>query len=124
MAGETLDAIRAAIGSAIPGAGLTREGTLTKKVDGARTPGQLTSGPGITDSAKTFQGFADSNVRKYFSGSTVRNSRAVVVMIGASIQDGAVPEQGDYVSVDGVVGTLLEVNSDPAKATYTCAVVK
>lgn len=132
MTGEILDLIKNTLTTAIPDAGLTRNGTLFKVTRGSRTSGDLAGGTNPTKTPFSFQGFYDDRQLSKItgltengrSGSTLvqRGDRVVVFMLG-TISGGVMPEPNDKVLLEGVTTTIDRIlETDPAGATATALV--
>ena len=91
---------------------------LHKRVTGART-GNLTGGTNPTELDKTCKGFIDSKDIEKVGGTLVTDGDVVVVLIGDSIQDGAVPTTSDKVTIESTKYNITDLDRDPAAATYT-----
>lgn len=95
--------------------------TLTKVTLGARTDGSLTSGKAKTETNYTCRGFIDEYTDKQMDGTIIKSGDRKIVLIGDSIQGGAVPDVDDFITIEGrrfqIVGP---VKRDPAKAAYEC----
>jgi len=85
---------------------------------GART-GNLTGGTNPSETDKTCKGFIDSKDHERIGGTLVEDGDVVVVLIGDSIQDAAVPEVKDKVTIEGDKYNVKALDRDPAAATYT-----
>lgn len=92
---------------------------LHKVTHAARTPGSLTAGTNPTEADKTCKGFIDSKGREKIAGTLVEDGDVVVVLIGDTIQDGAVPTTTDRVTIEGTKYRIKNLDRDPAAATYT-----
>jgi hypothetical protein len=95
---------------------------LTKNTAGARTPGSLTSGQGMTPASYSCNGFVDTYKEDEIDGTTVKKNDHKILIIGDSIEGGAVPEPGDTITAESIDFTIQEegVERDPAAATYLC----
>lgn len=91
---------------------------LHKRSDGTRT-GNLTGGKNPTYDDKTCKGFIDSKRRNRVGGTLVKDGDVVVVLIGDSIEDAAVPNTDDQVTIENVRRNITDLDRDPAAATYT-----
>lgn len=95
--------------------------TLIKATPGIRTPNAISAGTNPTT-----QSFAASGLITDYSAYSVANSLVKagdrkVMLFGASIAGGAVPEPNDRITIDGTTYTIIgPVGRDPAKATYIC----
>jgi len=102
----------------IASAGGVLPGVLTVSTSGTRTPGDLTGGTNPSSVTKAFRGFVETEGDRR-PGSTVAGSMAVVTILGASVQDGVVPEVNMEVNIEGTDYSLVELLSrDPAQAVY------
>lgn len=96
--------------------GLLFAATLVKYTAGTRTAGSLASGTNPTTTSYTCQGFRDETAE-------LGKRKPVVTLLGATILSGSdrvVPEPGDRVTIQGETHAIVEVEHDPAGATYTC----
>ena len=91
---------------------------LHKITPGTRT-GNLTGGTNPTTADKTCKGFIDVQRRDKIGGTLVEAGNVIIILIGDSIQDGAVPTVSDEVTVEGKRYDILNLDRDPAAATYT-----
>lgn len=98
--------------------------TLIKVTQGDRTSGSPTAGQKTSESSKSCRGFTDSYSDGQVDGTLVERGDRKVILLGASIQGGAVPEPGDKVRIEGATLNIVNVDRDPAAATYTCQVRK
>lgn len=85
---------------------------------GTRT-GNLTGGTNATEDDKTCKGFIDEQRRQSIGGTLVAAGDVMVVLIGDSIQDAAVPTTKDKVTIESTKYNIKAVDRDPAAATYT-----
>ena len=106
------------INDALTSAGGLRPGTLTHVTPGERDTTNLLAGTNNTETTHSFQGYVEqSEGRK--GDSLVRDSMAMVGIMGASVTPFVVPEVGDRVVIDGTQYTLLKLKErDPARALY------
>jgi hypothetical protein len=110
------------LNDAIQSAGGLRSATLTKTVNGTRTPGSLTGGNNATSTSHTCQAYVESSSARR-EGSLTRVGGTKVGILGASISPAAVPQANDRVTVDGVDYTIVGVPEiDPAQALFICSV--
>lgn len=85
---------------------------------GART-GNLTGGTNPTEVDKTCKGFIDEQDLERIGGTLVEAGDVVIVLIGDSIQDLAVPSTKDKVTIESKKYHIKDLDRDPAAATYT-----
>lgn len=110
------------------------DATLTVVIPGTRTPGDLTSGTNSTTTTHTCKGFVEeynefqiggtANARSSatFAGSLVERGDRRVILLGDSISPAVVPTPGDRVTIEGNTYNIVNVNRDPAAATYSMQV--
>jgi hypothetical protein len=92
---------------------------LTKITSGARTSGSLTSGKVKTETDHDCKGFMDKAQRERMDGTVIAAGHYIVLIIGDSIQGGAVPEVNDQITIYGETYDIVgPIGSDPALATY------
>ena len=68
------------------------------------------------------KGFVDVYSDKWVNGTTVKIDGHKIVILGASLATGVVPEPGDKITAEGKVIIIVEdgVTRDPAGASYEC----
>ena len=68
------------------------------------------------------KGFIDVFTDKWVNGTTVKIDDHKIVILGASLPTGIVPEPGDKITAEGKVYVIVKdgVTRDPAGATYEC----
>ncbi len=98
--------------------------TLTKVEPGTRTPGALTGGTNPVETGYTVKGFVDEYQDRHIDGTLIQRGDRKIVILGASLPSGTVPEPSDKITAEGETRTIVEdgVKRDPAGATYTCQV--
>jgi hypothetical protein len=95
------------------------DAVLEKVVSGTRTSGSLTSGKNKTETEYTCKGFTDSFEDRRIDGTVIKRGDRKVLLIGDSIQSGAVPEVNDKVTIESKTYRILSImERDPAAATY------
>jgi len=107
------------VNDAFEEAGGVLDATLIVVTAGTRTPGNLTGGTNPTTSAKFAKGFKDT-LKRLRPKTVVDNATDLVILLGASIEDLAIPKPGDKITIEGETKTILKVGRDPAAATYEC----
>ncbi len=93
---------------------------LTKVVPGVRTPGSLTAGTNPVETGYTGEGFVDDYKEYQIDGTIIQRGDRKVVIFGASLPSGVIPEVNDKNTAEGLVRTIVNVERDPAGATYLC----
>ncbi len=109
------------INDEIASAGGVLDATLIVVTPGTRTSGNLTGGTNPTTESKSCKGFKDT-LKKLRPHDVVEDASDLVVLLGDSIEDKAVPVAGDQVTIEGATKKILKVARDPAGATYECQV--
>lgn len=96
--------------------------TLTKSTPGTRTAGAISAGTNPTTATFTATGLVSDYKASQIDGTLIKQGDRQVTLFGASISNGAVPEPGDRITIDGETLTIVKggVGRDPAKATYLC----
>lgn len=98
------------------------DATLRKVSQGARDPSDPTAGRSPTTSDYAAKGFIDSQDRRKFDGTLVDDGTKTVVLLGASIEGSQVPTPSDRIIIEGTEYNIVNVDRDPASATYTLTV--
>jgi len=96
--------------------------TLTKVEAGTRGS-SLTAGTEPSRTNYTVKGFVDSYTDRQIADSLVQQGDRKIIILGASLPDGVVPEPADEVTDEaGTTFVIVEdgVRRDPAGATYEC----
>jgi len=96
--------------------------TLRKVTQGVRDPLNPTAGRQPTTQDYTCKGFIDSQENNNFSDTLAMDGTKIIVLLGASIQSAQVPETEDRVLIEGTEYNIVEIDRDPASATYTLLV--
>lgn len=109
------------IADSIESAGGVLSGKLIKVTRGTRTSGSLAAGTNPTKKPFGFKGFYDDSRALKLPESLIQRGDRVVVLLGATIQSGAIPEPNDKIILEGEETTIDRIiDRDPAAATYTC----
>lgn len=95
---------------------------LVKVTPGQRSTGASTSGTNPTDTNHKAKGLVSQYSDAMIDGQQIKRSDRRVLLLGGSIQGGAVPEPGDKITIEGVTYNIVEdgVKRDPVDATYVC----
>ncbi len=109
------------INDEISAAGGVLDATLIVVTPGTRTGGNLTGGTNPTEVSKTAKGFKDT-LKILRPEEVVENATDVILLLGDSIEDLAVPKTADKITIESETKTILKVIRDPAAATYLCQV--
>jgi hypothetical protein len=92
--------------------------TLIKLLPGQRTAGDLSAG--LATSTKKFpcRGIVQDFDLKAFEGTTVQKGDRQVLILGATLPVGIVPQLNDHIAAENVESEIININRDPASATY------
>lgn len=107
------------INDSIQAAGELRPLTLIKVEPGTRDPARPTAGTNPTTATHGGSGF-EEDLQSRRPESVLPDTSTILNILGASLPSGVVPQTNDRVEIDGATYTLLAVESDPARALYTC----
>lgn len=112
-----LDVVATQLNDALGGE--LRAATLHKVSAGAA--GAVDEAPAEVETNYSCRGFKESYELSEIDGTEVLRKDVKIVLLGKSIAGGTVtPSKDDYVTIDGTKYRLVAVDSDPAKATWTC----
>lgn len=98
--------------------------TLIKVTPGTRNPAAVSAGTNPTTTSHAATGLVTSFDASEIDGTLIKKTDRKVLLFGASIAGGAVPEPGDRVTIGGETLTIpadTPVSGDPVRATYTMA---
>jgi hypothetical protein len=117
-----LDDIAGIVGTAIVGAGMTRDAVLTKTTSGTRIPGALTRGTNPTTQDFAAQGIVQDKTRMLAAGTLLADATRVIRLFASTIEGGAEPMPGDRITIEDETSVIVAggVNRDPAAATFVC----
>lgn len=95
--------------------------TLHKRSAGTRTGGQLSRGNNPTETDYAARGVVDDYSDREVNESLVQAGDRRILLLGSTIDSGAVPETGDAITIEGTKYEIVgPVKRDPAAASYTC----
>lgn len=103
-----------------PGIVESTAATLIKVTPGTRTVGNPAGGTNPTTTSYAAKGFVSSKLTRRVGGTLVEANDRVVVLFGASIASGQVPTTKDKITIEGKTQAIIDLDRDPASATYTC----
>lgn len=103
------------LGSKLPKA------TLTSVTPGTRNASNLAAGTQPTSVARACRAVSigKSSLRK---DTILPVTKDVVMILGDTIKPYAEPEENDTITIGSNITTIVAVDSDPDKATFTCQV--
>lgn len=112
IAGEILDALGDEVFDA----------TLTRTTPGARDPSNLAGGASVGASTASYacKGFVADYRASEIDGTIIRRGDRKVILLGASLAETFDPQPGDAVAIEGGAWKVINVERDPAGATFTC----
>ena len=94
--------------------------TLTKVTPGTRTPGTYSAGTNPTTATYSALGLLVDYQASEIKDTLIQQGDRKVLLMGASIQGGQVPGPDDRITIDGLTFRIIDVDRDPASATYIC----
>lgn len=96
-----------------------RPAVLIKVTPGTRTGGAASAGTNPTSASFAATGLVTGYSAFEQQNTLIRDGDRKVMLFGASIAGGAIPEPNDRVTIDGATYTIVgPIDRDPAKATY------
>lgn len=114
-----LDDIAGLVATNLTGAGMTRDATLIVVTPGTRNPALLSGGTNPIEIDYACKGLVITWKRALLNATTVQVGDRVVMLLGDKLQ-GQVPKVGDKVTIEGVTSRIVDIDRDPAAATYNC----
>ena len=94
--------------------------TLVSVTPGTPTPGSLTSGSNPTTVSSSCRAVMEDYLDREVDGTLVVVGDRKVLILGASLPSGVIPEPGDRVTIESSTFDVIRVMRDPAAASYTC----
>jgi hypothetical protein len=94
--------------------------TLISQRPWDRQAGSLSSGTNPTTTAHSARGILSDYSETSIDGTIIQTGDRKVLILGDTIRPPVVPKIGDMVFIEDFEGTIVNVNRDPAAATYTC----
>jgi len=110
------------INDEIAGAGGVLDATLIQVTPGRRSATNPAGGTNPVVRSRRAKGFIDDYAERQIAETIVQTGDRRIILLGASIQGGAVPTPGDRIMIEGDSYQVIRVMRDPAAATYTCQV--
>lgn len=96
--------------------------TLTRLTSGARDPDDPSAGTNPSETDHACRGIVEDYTDSQYDGTIVKRGDRKALILGDTIQGGAVPQPSDRVTAEGRVYDVIGVKRDPDAATYTCQV--
>lgn len=119
MPRDNLKLIRKEVGRQLVRAGMTRSATLIVVTQGARDPSNLSAGRTLTETSVPCRGLVITWKKQYLNATLIEAGDRVVLLTGLSLKT-TVPKPSDKISIEGVTSRIIDVDRDPAHATYAC----
>jgi len=116
---DTLGKIRKEVGKGLIKAGLTRVAILIRITRGDRDPVNLSAGPVLSESSLACRGIVVVWKRARLNATEVNVGDRVVKLIGLSLGS-VVPKIGDKITIEGCTSRIVDIERDPAGATFDC----
>lgn len=80
----------------------------------------LTGGNNPTETSYVVKGFVSDYKDWQIDGTIIKNGDRIVTLLGGTLPAGVIPQVGDKITAEGLTKTVVQVNRDPAGATYEC----
>lgn len=68
------------------------------------------------------KGFVADYEDRFVDGTIIQRGDKQVIILGASLPSGIIPKPNDKTTIESEVKVIINVERDPAGATYTCQV--
>lgn len=95
---------------------------LVKLTQGPRDPAALTEGPALSRKVYSGRGVVLDYKLSQFDGTIIQKGDRRVLILGASLPSGIIPESNDLVQAEGKESPIVTVGRDPASASYDCQI--
>ena len=96
--------------------------TLTRVTSGTRDASDPTAGTSPSETDHPCRGIIEDYRDSQYDGTIVKRGDRMALILGDTIQGGAVPQPSDRVTAEGRKYEVVGVKRDPDAATYTCQV--
>lgn len=96
--------------------------SLIKLTQGSRDPTALTEGPTISRKSYVARGVVLDFKLTQFDGDLVQKGDRKVLLLGASLPSGIIPQENDLILAEGKESQIVGVSRDPASASYECQI--
>lgn len=100
---------------------MTMSATLIKVAAGSRGV-TVSAGTNPTEASYAAKGFVPRRTYTLVDGMQVGKNDRVIALLGATIASDQVPKASDKVTIDGETLRIEAVETDAARAVYTCLV--
>lgn len=97
-------------------------GTLVRRASGPRDPLDLSDGVSIVETTHSFRGIMEEYDDRRIDGDIVRVGDRKVLLTANSLSPPTTPQVSDFVQMEGREMTVVNVQRDPATATFTLQV--
>lgn len=96
--------------------------TLARTAPGTRNPSALAGGTTVGATTATYpcEGICDSYTQREIDGTRVRIGDRKILLLAKSLPDAVDPQPGDSITIEGRAWSVVNVDRDPAAATFTC----
>lgn len=93
--------------------------TLIQRERGARSG---TAGAAVTETSYPCKGVVEDFALTVIDGTNIQRGDRRVLLLGGTLPDGVEPRIGDRVTIEGGTRTVVNVQRDPAGASYSLQV--
>lgn len=116
---DLLKFIRKTVGTELVKARLVKSARLIVVTTGTRDPLNLSAGPTRTETTVRCKGLVVQWRKQFLGATTVMAGDRVIMLTGKSL--GATePKIGDKITIESKTSRVIDVERDPAAATFTC----
>ena len=95
--------------------------TLTVVTPGTRGA-EITAGTQPTEDTYTVKGFIDEYTDRERENTIIQKGDRKITLLGGSLPSGITPKPNDKLTINGETKRIVDVQVDPAAATYECQV--
>ena len=92
---------------------------LTKMTETTRTTGSLTAGTNPLTTDYPCRGFIEDYSDYDLANTIIQTSDRKITILGGTLPVNIVPMNGDKITIENTLYTIIRVKRDPAGATYT-----
>lgn len=116
---DNLAKIRKEVAKGLQRAGLTRAATLVQVSRGSRDPSSLSAGPVTSETTVACRGLVIVWRKQRLGGTDVVAGDRVVMLLGLTLGD-IEPKIGDKITIESKTSRIIDIERDPAAATFSC----
>lgn len=107
------------VARAMKQAKMDKPATLITVTPGVRTAGRTSAGTNPTETSVSCRGLVTTWKRNMLGATIVQVGDRVVMLFGATL-GAATPAVGSKITIENITSRVIDVERDPAGATYAC----